>query len=104
MLIQKQFTDSDIIQQTRSQYERESDSVKLFLDEENYKPSTIDTVEMKLLYPAYRNFCQDNGYKPVNNLNFRKRLESSNIVIDKKNTGNVAYLSKESQYSQVKWG
>lgn len=104
LLKQKDFTYSNVIQESRKQYERESDSVKLFLEEESYRASPSESIEMKLLYPAYRCFCIENGYKPVNNLNFRKRLEGSQIVVDRTRVGNVAYLTKNPDYSKTKWG
>lgn len=104
LLQQKDFTYSNVIQETRKQYERESDSVKIFLEEESYRPSSSESIEMKLLYPAYKCFCIENGYKPVNNLNFKKRLEGSQIVVDRTRIGNVAYLTKNPDYSKTKWG
>lgn len=104
LLKQKDFTYSDVIQESRKQYERESDSVKIFIEEEGYRPTSSESIEMKLLYPAYKCFCIENGYKPVNNLNFRKRLEGSQIVVDRTRIGNVAYLTKNQDYSKTKWG
>jgi putative DNA primase/helicase len=104
VLKQQQFTDSDVVSQARAQYEKESDSVKLFLDEANYSPSIDGFTAIKDLYREYRTFCQDNGYHSVSSLNFRKRLEHAKIMIERKNVGNVAFISKTSGYSQAKWG
>ncbi len=41
-------------------------------------------------------------YKSISQI--RKRLESSNIVVEKKNTGNAAFVSKDNPYSQAKGG
>lgn len=110
LLVQKQFTDSEQVRNALAQYEKDSDSVKLFLDETGYRSNADSYVSIKIFYPEYRNFCLDNGYKPVSNINFRKRLENSNIVVEKKNIGNVAFASKcnftgnPNEYSQAKWG
>ncbi len=96
LLTQKQFTECETVKFAREQYERESDSVKIFLDEEEYTASTTGYITMKVLYSQYRIFCQDGGFNPVNQLNFKKRLTSSKIIISKKNIGNVAYLSQVS--------
>jgi len=94
LLEQKKFTDSQKARDILAQYEKESDSVKLFLDEVGYKSSSEGYVTIKVLYSEYRAFCVDGGFKPVNSLNFRKRLENFNIVINKKNIGQVAYVTK----------
>lgn len=94
LLEQKQFTDSETIRHTRAQYEMESDSVRLFLDESNYKPSPSDYIVIKELYYEYRKFCDDDGFKPVNKSNFTKRLENYKITIEKKNIGKVAFVTR----------
>lgn len=93
LLEQKQFTDSETVRQARQQYEKESDSVKLFLEDKCYQPSPTSWIPIKEIYPQYRVFCQDDGFFPVNKTNFNKRLKHSKIVVEKKNIGMVAYLS-----------
>lgn len=93
LLEQKNFTESEAVKKSREQYEKESDSVKLFLEEKGYKTHATAFIAIKQLYPEYRAFCLDDGFSPVNNTNFKKRLLSSKIVVDKRNIGVVAYLS-----------
>jgi putative DNA primase/helicase len=90
--MQKKFSDSDIVRHTREQYEMESDSVRLFMDELGYKPSSESFTSIKILYQEYRAFCQDDGLRPINKTGFSKRLENCNIVIEKKNIGKVAFI------------
>jgi len=108
LLEEKQFTHCEAVHSARKQYEKESDSVKLFLEEVGYEPSTASYIPVKTLYQEYRSFCAEDGYKPVSSLNFRKRLENSNIQVEKKNIGKVAYVTKscvdEYAYSQVSRG
>lgn len=95
LLDQKQFTDCDAVQQARKQYEIESDSVKLYLQANEYSPSSTTHKRIKDLYIEYREFCTEDGYKPVSKTNFIKRLKSSGIVIEPKNVGNVAFVCRE---------
>jgi len=105
LLLQKKFTDSEVVHQARSQYEKESDSVKLFLDEACYSVSLDDYVTVQELYHEYQRFCQDDGYHAVSKLKFRKRLERAKIKTDRKNTGNVAFVKKDrDRYNHAKWG
>ena len=94
LLSQKQFTDSKVINKTLEGYKKQSDTVIQFIDESGYTASTDDYVLIKDLYPDYRLFCLDDGCKPVNKTNFKKRLASYNIVINRINIGNVAYITK----------
>lgn len=94
LLEQKQFTECEAVKRARDQYERESDSVKLFLDEKGYQANPNKYISLQCLYPEYRTFCQDDGFYPVNKTQFNKRLKNSKVVVQKKNIGIVAYLSQ----------
>lgn len=95
LLEQKKFTESKKSRDALTQYEKESDSVKLFIDEMGYKPSPYDSIDIRNeLYPAYRSFCLNNGYTPIQGPNFRKRLTSSCILVKRMNYGWIAYLEK----------
>lgn len=98
LLRQKNFTESEIVKRAREQYEKESDSVKLYIEEEGYCPHPDKFITIKILYSQYRAFCVDGGFIPVHQLNFQKRLQMSKIIVMKKTVGKVAYLCKESEY------
>ena len=98
LLAQKHFTDCETVNLAREQYEKESDSVKLFLEEAEYSPHPTSYEPIKQLYFQYRVFCQDGGFSPVNQLNFQKRLGMSQIMVGKKNIGKVAFLTNKSEY------
>lgn len=93
LLIQKKFTDCEAVQQAVEQYKSQSDSVKMFIDENNYQNSPTNYRLIKELYPEYRGYCIDDGFKPVNKSNFIKRLSGFGVLVDRLNVGNVAYLS-----------
>jgi putative DNA primase/helicase len=95
LLKQKRFSDCEASKIAVEQYKTQSDTVKLFITDNEYKPSPNNYKLIKDLYTDYRNFCLDDGFKPVNKTNFIKRLESLNIIIEKKNVGNVAFIVKE---------
>ena len=93
LLEQKHFTYSEAAQQAVEQYKKQSDSVKMFIDENKYQNSPTDYKLIKELYPEYRGYCIEDGFKPVNKSNFIKRLVSFGVLIERLNVGNVAYLS-----------
>ncbi len=93
LLIQKNFSKCDAIDNARSDYERQSDSVRTFVDEFEYKKSVNEYTLIKNLYDDYKIFCIDDGFRPVNKNNFKKRLEAFNIYVKRLNVGVVAYIS-----------
>lgn len=95
LLEQKRFTDCEAVNNAIEQYKLQSDSVKLFIEENEYKPCSKEFELIKTLYNDYRTFCLEDGFKPLNKSNFIKRLQNMNIVIEKRNIGNVAFITKE---------
>jgi len=93
LLEQKRFTDCEAVRKAVEQYKTQSDSVKLFIEEHNYKSNPSDFRLIKELYIEYRTFCIEDGFKPVNKSNFMKRLSGFGFLIERINIGNVAYLS-----------
>jgi len=92
ILKNKAFTDCTAINKAREDYQTNSDSVKLFIEDNGYKHSPESWKLIKELYANYRNYCIEDGFKPVHKPNFIKRLKGFNIVIEKRNVGNVAFV------------
>lgn len=90
LLEQGRFTDSEAVRQQLEIYKKQSDTVRVFLDEQGYQVST-DFTPLKDLYRDYKAFCIEDGYKPVNNRNFQKRLNANGVRTERKNYGYVAY-------------
>lgn len=95
LLTQKRFTDCEAARMAVEKYKTESDSVKMFLEEDGYKSSADDYILIKNIYPIYRAYCIEDGFKPVNKTNFRRRLEAAGILTERINIGNVAYLKQD---------
>lgn len=93
LLEQKKFTDCEAVRLARQQYEKQSDSVKLFLEELGYTSDIEKYKLIKDLYQEYKSYCLEDGYRPVNKTNFIKRLSGSKILVKRINIGNIAYLS-----------
>jgi putative DNA primase/helicase len=95
LLEQKQFTESETVRNMREQYEIESDSVKLFIHENGYKPSAETYKDLQTLYIEYRLFCTDSGFRPVSKTNLKKRLESINIIVKRRSRGHVVFIENQ---------
>lgn len=92
LLSQKNFSKCEAIENARTNYEKQSDSVKMFIDEFEYKTST-DYTTINILYNQYKSFCIEDGFRPVNKSNFMKRLHHFKILVNRISIGNVAYIT-----------
>jgi putative DNA primase/helicase len=92
VLKQKKFSKCEAIENARSDYEKQSDSVKMFVEDFEYIPST-DYTAIKDLYFRYKEYCIEDGFRNVNKSNFMIRLRHFKITVERKSIGNVAYIS-----------
>lgn len=95
LLSQKKFSDCKACNLEVEEYKIQSDSVKMFVEECAYQKSQEEYVLLQELYREYTTFCNDDGYSRVKKVNFKKRLISHGILIERKNVGNVAFITKK---------
>ncbi len=93
LLEQKRFSKCEAVDNARSDYEKQSDSVRMFIDEFEYKASIKAYTLVKTLYEQYKGFCLEDGYRAVGKQNFIKRLNYYKLFVSKINEGNVVYIS-----------
>ncbi|HLF51062.1 phage/plasmid primase, P4 family [Flavobacterium sp.] len=93
LLEQKNFSKCEAIENARSDYEKQSDSVQIFINEFEYKTATNEYTLIKTLYEQYKVFCIEDGFRPVNKSNFMKRLQAYKIYVKRIDIGNVAYVT-----------
>lgn len=92
LLEQGRFTDSIAVREQLENYKRQSDTVRLFLDEQAYQASPDSYTPLKDLYREYKGYCVEDGYRAVNNRNFKKRIEANGFLTEKRNVGQVVYV------------
>jgi putative DNA primase/helicase len=95
LLTQRHFTKSSEVEKALEAFKKESDTVHMFLEENNYKPSPTSHETLKSLYGDYRATCYSNGSHPVGIKNFSKRLKSIGYTISRVNIGMIVYCIKE---------
>ncbi|MCH4551996.1 phage/plasmid primase, P4 family [Aestuariibaculum lutulentum] len=96
ILDQKGFSKCSAAEEAVLDYKKQSDSVKMFVDENNFVVTPNDYTLIKELYQFYRQYCSEDGFKPANKGNFIKRLKDLNIMVERV-SGNklAAFLTKE---------
>lgn len=96
ILKNERFSRCTIIEERLTRYQTESDSVYLFLEESGYTPAKNYTSDFqkpqKELYHEYRDFCKDDGYRPLSNRNFGARLEKLGYERQRTNKGQVFFI------------
>lgn len=99
LLEQKGFSKCTAAEEAVADYKKQSDSVKMFIDENDYTISPNHYTLIKDLYPHYRQYCSEDGFKPVSKVNFSKRLKNYKIIVERV-TGNklAAFITKEIPY------
>lgn len=95
LLAQKGFTQSELVRQQMESYKHQSDSVRLFLDEQGYRTDSLMYLPLKDVYRAYKEYCAENGYRPVHNRNFRKRLKDNGVEDGRNSSGFIVYLRQD---------
>jgi len=94
LIIQRRFSKCRAAELQLATYQRQSDSVQMFIEENEYLSHPTEYKLIKELYSEYRIFSIEDGFKPLSKINFSKRLNRIGIVVEKKNIGNVAFVAK----------
>lgn len=96
LLEQKKFTNCNAVQKAIEQYKIESNSVQMFIIDNEYKSSINSYEFIKDLYQEYRAFCMEDGITPFKKLNFIKQLKGLNFIVDKVAQNKLAvYIEKQ---------
>ncbi|WP_084406830.1 DNA primase family protein [Epilithonimonas tenax] len=98
LLEQKRFSDCEASQKAVEQYKAESNSVQMFLNDNDYKSNPSNYKLIKDLYIEYRNFCHEDGNTPFKKTNFIKQLQALGIMIERNMYGNVAFIQSQKSY------
>ena len=83
LLEQKKFSVCEAAQQAVEQYKIESNSLQMFLKENEYKGSSRKYRLIVELYNEYKAFCIDDGITPFKKSNFINQLKAMNFVVNK---------------------
>ncbi len=75
LLENKQFSHSEQVTQALDDYKKQSDSVILFLDDNNYVKDVNNLMPLKELYGEYKMFCVECGYRTTSINTFSDRLK-----------------------------
>jgi putative DNA primase/helicase len=83
LLEQKRFSNCEAAQKAVEQYKIESNSVQMFLNENEYRGSLTNYRKIKELYLEYKAFCMEDGMNAFKKSNFIKQLQALNFNVDR---------------------
>ena len=92
VLVQRRFSDCELAERELKEFQRQSDSVQMFLEDQNLTADPDEWLMIKELYGRYRTYCVEDGYKPVGKKTFVKRLDRIGILTERKAPGMVAFI------------
>ncbi|MCG2419991.1 DUF5906 domain-containing protein [Aequorivita sp. F47161] len=95
LLKNKDFTQSKIVQNEVLEYQKESDSVMMFLEDENYQRSIEQDRPLKDVFAEYKTYCLDSGYRLCSNRTFSSRLRKNGYTVERKSYGNAVYIERQ---------
>lgn len=95
LLKQKNFTNSDAVNNQLKQYKKNSDSVLMFLDDENYIKSKSEFISLKEMFALYKSYCNETGFYNCSIKVFSERLKNNGYHTERKNYGIIVYIEKQ---------
>jgi putative DNA primase/helicase len=101
LLSQERFSKCQASEKALTDYEVQSDSVKLFLEEKEVEKCTLNerAIPLKELFSQYRTFCGEDGYKAVSKKSFSFRIKGFGFEMTRRNIGPVVFAySKENSF------
>jgi putative DNA primase/helicase len=88
LLANKKFTECESSNKILNKYRMESNSVHMFVNENNYQPSGGNRVPLNDLFTEYKSFCTGDGYKhPYGKAGFSEQLTKLGFERVRMNTG-----------------
>lgn len=95
LLAQKGFSRSKAIEQQIESYKTESDSVKMFVEEEDYDKSISGKKYLKEVYAEYIEYCKSSGYRPCSAKSLSKRLTNIGFEMARNKQGWQVFIEKK---------
>lgn len=94
LLERNSFASCEAADEILDSFKRESDSVAMFIEDEGYRKSTSSHIRLKILYQSYRDYCIENGYRPLGLKKMAKRLLFLEFETEKLAVGKVVFLEQ----------
>ena len=98
LLEQGNFTECKEVQDELQSYKIKSDSVKLFIEDQEYISSVEARMPLQDLHAEYKNYCIRYEYKICTLNTFGERLRNAGFETDRVTKGVVVYITKKQSF------
>lgn len=88
-------TTSDILDRTILEYRQQSDTVYLFLDEENYVSDPVKEKSLSDMFNQYNEYCKACNYKACSRRTFAERLRTLGLSTTRRSHGTMVGVRKK---------
>ncbi|MCX8534331.1 DNA primase family protein [Chryseobacterium luquanense] len=95
LISQKKFSECDAARLAVEQYRTQSDSVKMFLTDNEISTSVTNEIALKELFYDYRCYCDESGLKQCSLKTFTERLRNMGFETSRKSFGTVVNALKK---------
>ncbi|MBC8052165.1 MAG: DNA primase [Sphingobacteriaceae bacterium] len=95
LLVNRNFTPCKVSIDKLGEYKKSSNSVLLFLEEEQYIKSVTEQMKLSHIYAEYLSFCRDNSHRPVPNNIFSERLKKEGFDTKRIAAGTIVFAKKK---------
>lgn len=95
LIKQKKFSECDAARLAVEQYKPQSDSVKMFLVDNEILTSVTSEISLKDLFYDYRCYCYESGLRQCSVKTFAERLRNTGFEINRKSFGMVVNAVKK---------
>jgi putative DNA primase/helicase len=103
LLENKDITHSQIVENEVLEYQKESDSVLMFIEDENYQKSIDQDRPLKEVFAEYKSYCIENGFHSCSVKTFSTRLKKNGFLVMRKNYGNSIYIERNLDTKEVEF-
>lgn len=94
LLRNKRFTECDAVKKQLESFRLQSDSVAMFLDENEYRPAVNDRTALKDMFSEFKTYCNDSGYRTCSIRTFADRLRALKFATEKSMRGVQVFAVK----------
>lgn len=91
LLENKEFSHSDTVQEMVNEYRLNSDTVSLFLEEENWTVCSTEYISLKDFYIKYQVYVIECGHVKCSRKTFSERLRKKGYVLERKTHGFIVH-------------
>ncbi len=95
IMANRKFTDCERAKKAIEDFKKSSDSVLLFIEDENYIKSVVQNKTLKEVYQDYKSYCNDSNFRAVGIQKFAERFINAGFEIERKNYGRIIFLEKK---------